>query len=402
MKNKNMNMLIKASLKSDKLRSAMYCSFVIISTILILTSMSIINPLWNSINVKLNNHILNKEIVATFSSDYSKKDIEANIKKIKKEKYVKSVYRSPGKLSVFEQTGILFNQYNLSYIHKFFSPKIVDGRCFSEKETEVIIIPKKIEDFNKSESKINIIDGGKLVGKTLEFIDESGFVHKLKVVGTYDTTDPICNNNELLIPRMDLLKYNNIILNNPQNSMPSISEDKSYIVVIDSPDNINCALEDLEEITTVYKQKFAIDKDAYIMALNIIMVSITVFILLTILGYYLFLKSNINNRTKELALYRTMGYKFINIYYIIVLEHFILCLLSLLSGTAIAYMLNYFIINPYLYKLVGNTFMEISAIITGEEIISTILVYIVILLLVCIKVVKRTEKNDLTILLKEH
>lgn len=45
MKNRNLNMLLKSSVASNKLSTVLYCVFIIFSTVLILISVSIAIPL---------------------------------------------------------------------------------------------------------------------------------------------------------------------------------------------------------------------------------------------------------------------------------------------------------------------------------------------------------------------
>lgn len=401
MQNKRLNMLIKASVKSRKFTSFLFCLFVILSTVLILITVGIINPLWHNIDTKLNNHILNREIIASFSGDLSREIIKAGVEDIKNTPNVETVYRIPGKLIVSEESGALSNQYNLSYLHRGFIPEIVSGRCFTENETGVALVPNLIKDYNESEGKINTINGEDLVGKILEFKDEVAVVHKLKIVGSYDTTDPIFSKDEILIPRTELLKYNDVVLSSSENSMPTISNDKSYIVVIDSPSNVDSTLNSLEYVTTVYRQETGIDTASYNMAFDIILGITVFFILLAVFGFYMFLKNNVNTHTQELALYRAIGYKSQNIYYIILIEHLLLGIVSVAVGIAITCLINTLFINPYLYQLVGNTFMEITVNITAIDVISIVCGYTLVMLIVCVSAVRRSEKIDLTILLRE-
>ena len=71
MKNRNLNMLLKSSVASNKLSTALYCIFIIFSTVLILISVSIAFPLKANIEEKINNHISNRELVTEFKADAS-------------------------------------------------------------------------------------------------------------------------------------------------------------------------------------------------------------------------------------------------------------------------------------------------------------------------------------------
>ena len=114
------------------------------------------------------------------------------------------------------------------------------------------------------------------------------------------------------------------------------------------------------------------------------------------------MKNNISNRTNELALYRALGYKTKHIFYIIFTEHIILALISIFIGIIFAFLLGNLIINPYIYSLLGNTIMEMTVKITIGEISTVILMIILLLFIVCKTAVKRSEKTDLTVLLRER
>ena len=60
---KNLNILIKASLKTHRIFSVFYFMFIFLSSTLILLSISVIFPLKSSIDSEITNHISNRELV---------------------------------------------------------------------------------------------------------------------------------------------------------------------------------------------------------------------------------------------------------------------------------------------------------------------------------------------------
>ena len=126
------------------------------------------------------------------------------------------------------------------------------------------------------------------------------------------------------------------------------------------------------------------------------------FIVMVVFGFFMFAKNNVNSRTNELALYRSLGYKSKQIFYIIFSEYLFLGLISIAVGIITTMLLNSIFVNPYLFTLVGNTIMEMTVSITLTQIVFIIMLFILILLLVCRSAVKRSEKIDLTILLREQ
>lgn len=331
--NKNLNMLIRSYVSSEKLTESFYCIFTTIATILVLISVGIISPLKYNIDNKINNHILNRELTAQFGKNMSDDDINDVIINVKNTEHVVDMYQVPAPLAVSEESGVLFSEYNLSYIHRGFTPTITNGKIFDESETQVAVVPETISDFNESEHKIVEIDGGDLIGKTLVFRDECNNEHRAKIVGTYDTSDPIFTGKEILIPRQDLLDYNEAVLNSSQ-GYASISSDKSYKILIDDAKNTDNALSKVSDYCVAYKESLSFDADSFNVALYILIASLISFFALVVIGFFLFLKNNVDSRTEELALYRSLGYKSRHIFYILFSEHLLFGSLSIILGTA--------------------------------------------------------------------
>ncbi len=402
MKNRNLNMLLKSSVASNKLSTALYCIFIIFSTVLILISVSIAFPLKANIEEKINNHISNRELVTEFKADSSDELIKQNIDEIKKLEHVETVYKMPSLLGVSETSGTLHDGYSLGFIHTGSEAVITSGRAFDESETGVALVPQNIRDFNPEDNRIYDISGESLIGKTLVFIDECDNSHKVEVVGAYSTSDPLYSDTQILIPQADLNKYTDEVLKNASSGGLSISSDKSYIILIDNAENTEKALDDVLFIRTAYRQPSMIDADTYNTALYILLAMLAFFIVMVVFGFFMFAKNNVNSRTNELALYRSLGYKSKQIFYIIFSEYLFLGLISIAVGIITTMFLSSIFVNPYLFTLVGNTIMEMTVSITLTQIVFIIMLFILILLLVCRSAVKRSEKIDLTILLREQ
>ena len=402
MKNRNLNMLLKSSVASNKLSTVLYCVFIIFSTVLILISVSIAFPLKANIEEKINNHISNRELVTEFKADAPDELIKKNIDEIKKVEHVEKVYKMPALLGVSETSGTLHDGYSLGFIHTGSEAVITSGRAFDESETGVALVPQNIRDFNPEDNRIYDISGESLIGKTLVFIDECDNSHKVEVVGAYSTSDPLYSDTQILIPQADLNKYTDEVLKNASSGGLSISSDKSYIILIDNAENTEKALDDVLFIRTAYRQPSMIDADTYNTALYILLAMLAFFIVMVVFGFFMFAKNNVNSRTNELALYRSLGYKSKQIFYIIFSEYLFLGLISIAVGIITTMFLSSIFVNPYLFTLVGNTIMEMTVSITLTQIVFIIMLFILILLLVCRSAVKRSEKIDLTILLREQ
>ena len=402
MKNRNLNMLLKSSVASNKLSTTLYCIFIIFSTVLILISVSIAFPLKANIEEKINNHISNRELITEFKADASDELIKQNIDEIKKLEHVEEVYKMPALLGVSETSGALHDGYSLGFIHTGSEAVITSGRAFDESETGVALVPQNIRDFNPEENRIYDISGESLIGKTLVFVDECENSHEVKVVGAYSTSDPLYSNTQILIPQAYLNKYTDEVLKNASSGGLSISSEKSYIILIDNAENTDKVLDEVLFIRTAYRQPSLIDADTYNTALCILLAMLAFFIVMVVLGFFMFVKNNVNGRTDELALYRSLGYKSKHIFYILFSEHLLFGILSLAFGVIITVMLDIFVVNPYLEMLVGNTIMSMSVGVNPIEVCLIFLFFTAILLVVCRKGVRRSEKIDLTVLLRER
>lgn len=318
MKNKNLNMLLKTSILSNKLLSVIYCLFVVVSTILILITISITMPLSENINSKVRNHISNREAVIEFNENCKNDYITESIDEMKGMEHIKAVYRMSPQLTVTEQTGVLNDNYKFDFIHTGSNPVITQGRTFKENETEVAVVPENLKDFDIENNTMRDIPGKNLLNKSLVFTDICNNSHKVKVVGVYSSTDPLYSEKQILIPQNDLNKYTDKILANTTTG--DLSKNKSYIILVDSADNVDEVIDDVQHLGATYRQQSLIDGDKYSVALYILIAILAFFITMEVLGFFILLKNNINGRTKELALYRSLGYKSNQLFYIIFLN----------------------------------------------------------------------------------
>lgn len=396
MKNKKLGMLVKASILSRKGATIFFCCFMVIATILVLVSAGAVMPLKNNIDQNINNHILNRELNFEINENTPQNEIDDTILSIKSIEHITSVYNVPAELDVKETSGVLFSDYTLSYVHEGYNLKITSGRAFKENEENVAVVPEVLKDFNSESQRINKIDG-----KNLVFADESGKEHKFKIVGVYNTSDPIFTGNQILIPRNSLIKFNNEVIANAKGST-SITSDKAYKILVDDAKNLESVQSEVSSYCEPYTMDLNFDSQSYNIALIIIMGSIVFFALFVIAGQYMFVKSNISRRTEELALYRSLGYKSNQLFYIIFAEYSLIGIISIAVGTILAVLLDILLINPYLMNLVGNTIMEMTVNVSAVYVLLFLVIYLIVLAIVSIWAVKRSEKTDLSVLLRER
>lgn len=398
--NHRFGMLVKASVKSHKLQVVFYSLFIIFSTVLLNDLAGLILPMHSNLEKRIHNHISNREIIVEFPEDTDEQWMEGQLAGIRELEHAASVYRMPAVIPVQSADGALGDTYNLNFIHNGQTVTVISGRRFDESETGVALVPETIKDYDPVDNRIHTIEGTDLIGTTLTFLDDYNQTYTMEVVGTFSTADPFVTKKDILIPQEDLLKAQETLLQAKKTLF--ISTDKGYIIEVDSYRYTDDVLEELSGLGGAYRQKKVFDDESYRIALVILLVALAFFILLVIAGFYLFLKSNVNNRTAELALYRALGYKSRPIFQIVFVEHLLFGVLFLAVGFGITAAVNHFVLNPFLYDLVGGSLMELQVRTDLLQGAVVVLFFMAILLLVCRHAAKRSEQIDLTVLLRER
>lgn len=144
----------------------------------------------------------------------------------------KVVAQNNTKVSVTEVNRVLSSEFSLSWLHKYYTPEIIDGRAYDENESGVALIPAVFEEYDHTQGITVERKGSDFLGKILEVEDFSGAIREFQIVGTYNTTDPIFTGKELLIPRAELMEISSE-LTQLENS--PFSSDEYYVVVADTP-----------------------------------------------------------------------------------------------------------------------------------------------------------------------
>lgn len=246
---------------------------------------------------------------------------------------------------------------------------------------------------------INEINSKSLIGKNLQFSDNAGNTLKMKVVGTFSAFDPTLDEKTLFVPYSDLKKY--ISVSYKKSNFELGNDTRRFMLVVDRAENTEAVADYINKhITSAYIEDAVINSDEYDTAILMIFLSLVLFSALSSLGFYMFLKNNIDRRTKELALYRSLGYKSKHLFNIIFYHHLILAVLSYAVGIGAVALLYNFFVNPYLDNLFGGTSMEMKLTINPVIIICIFAIMIFVIYIVCKKAVRRTEKIDLTVLLR--
>lgn len=381
--------LVKASFKKSKTRSIVFFLFILFCVSSILLTVSLILPMWNNMETKINNHPYNLELAAIIGD----KDTETP-KMLESIEHVEKVYPSPYGVNVFNTDGALYDPMYISYFHNGHTPVITSGRAINDNEKNAIIMPETLRTNDPQTQRIIELDCKNFIGKTLEFQDENGNEYKLNVVGTFDVTDPALSSDSVYTSYDQLNEYRKKIPNN-ENKV-------RYSVIVDNYRNREAVEEKCNEFATTYfENSLAIDLSNFNMAIIVLVIVLAIFLIMVIIGTTAFVSNCVNNRTNELALYRSLGYRPGHIFTIIFSEYFIMLIAAIITSVLIFVLATEFFVNPYLSKMIGNSIMSMQLKPDIINILVVFLVFFAVIVLICIQATRKTGRIQLAILLKE-
>ncbi|MBR1866753.1 MAG: hypothetical protein IJ801_09625 [Lachnospiraceae bacterium] len=90
-------------------------------------------------------------------------------------------------------------------------------------------------------------------GTVFTFVDEYDRTYTMEVIGAFSTADPFVTKKDILIPRQELLGYQEELLHTKKNL--SFSRNKSYIIEVESYKYTDSMLEDVSRMTGAYRQQ---------------------------------------------------------------------------------------------------------------------------------------------------
>lgn len=381
--------LVKASFKKSKTRSVVFFLFILFCVSSILLTVSLILPMWNNMETKVNNHPYNLELAAIISEN----DTETP-NMLKAIEHVEKVYPSPYSINVFNTDGTLNDPMYISYFHNGHTPVITSGRAINDNEKNAIIMPETIRTNDPQTQRSIELDCKNLIGKTLEFQDGNGNEYKLEVVGTFDVTDPALSSDTIYTSYDQLREY--------RSKLPNDENKVQYSVIVDNYKNRDAVEEECNKLATTYFENgLAIDLGNFNMAIIVLLIVLAVFLIMVIIGTTAFVSSCIGNRTNELALYRSLGYRPGHIFTIIFSEYFIMLIAALITSILIFVIAAEFWVNPYLGKTIGNSIMSMQLKLDIVNILAVFVIFLAIIVLICMQATRKTGKIQLAVLLKE-
>lgn len=384
--------LVKSSVKNSRARTAVFFIFILFCVTCILLTTSIIMPLGYNMEYKVNRHPYNLEITAEL---YKGDTVDKDMEKIRSLPHVTDVYKSPGSISVFDAGGKLSTGFFLSYFHNGYTPVITSGRNVDAGERDTAVMPEFVR-MNDPETQRSIeFDCKTLVGTTLKLQDQYQNEYHIMVVGTYDITDPALDTDEIFVDFDALKEYSN--------KLPDDRETVSCRVILDNyrnSDTVKAACEDIAKYC--YSNSFNIDLNSFNMSLIVLLIVLAVFLALVVIGTAVFVSSCVSNRTRELALYRSLGFRYSHIFTVIFTEYLIMLVLATAASVLISLAAAVWFINPYLDKIIGSGLMAMQVRLDFLSVALVFLTFLLIILVICINATRRSGKIPLAVLLKER
>lgn len=215
------------------------------------------------------------------------------------------------------------------------------------------------------------------------------------VVGTYDITDPALGTDEIIVDFDALKEYSN--------KLPDDRDTVTCRVIIDNyrnSDTVKAACDDIAKVC--YPNSFNIDLSSFNMSLIVLLIVLAVFLALVVIGTAVFVSSCVSNRTRELALYRSLGFRYRHIFTVIFTEYLIMLVLSTAASVLISLAAAVWFINPYLDKIIGSGLMAMQVRLDFLSVALVFLTFLLIILVICINATRRSGKIPLAVLLKER
>lgn len=216
------------------------------------------------------------------------------------------------------------------------TPEVIAGRKMNKDETGVCIVPKKIYPYIDDIKYQDIMNGEDLLNKEIEIeyykYDYSSnpptvtdiVTKKLKVVGVYDPEVNMGEYNDCYINFKDIKEIYNTIL---ENSNYNTSYD-SLIAIVDSFENVNMVLDTLNELG--YESSLhSVANEKLIETINTVSSLIASCILVIAISNIVISVIRASKKKKEeIGLLKAFGYKKFNIWCIMIIESFLISLIS--------------------------------------------------------------------------
>ena len=386
--------IAKASVVRGKAKTVLFGLFIAISVLLLTAVVSFMRPLWYNVENKINDHILNRECVVYLEE---LEEIPQDTARIKSMEHVKTVFFQPPQVEACDTSGELFGYYQLDAFHPGYEPIITAGRALDESEKGAVLVPEQFSDYNEAKKQTAQIDGTKLIGKELLMQDMSGHTHKLKVVGAYNTADPLFSGTQFIIPQRELHRFAQ------QCELITDKMQERYVVIADNYKNLDSLMEALraDGYPVNKEESLNFDVEPYQTAILMLSGMFGVFVVMILAGACIFISSCLKSRKKEIALYRALGYKTRHIFQVFAIEYLTNGIVCTVLGAGLWQLAAYLAVNPYLNTLFGNTIMAMALTFNLADALIILAVFAAIILLACLQAAVKSNRIEPIVLLRE-
>lgn len=237
----------------------------------------------------------------------------------------------------------------LAYGNEFLVPKLIKGDYFSRNDTGKAICPSNfypsLIDKNSYFKNNTILKENDLYGKRFNIETDnyvwdngpkkSGTLNKtFEIVGIYDSGEDYDGFRKCFVSLGDMKEIyeaNTKYLNNP-----SYSSDESYIVLVDSPENVADVIKKINDVDRFNIDLMAEPDEETLTKISNTSTTLFILIVVAIVGIsYLYMKKTIKENSYEIGVNKAMGFLDSQIICVDIVKTFIVTLFSLLIGVFI-------------------------------------------------------------------
>lgn len=279
-------------------------------------------------------------------------------------------------------------------------PRVIKGRNFNDADKNMAIIPEKLFVTTDSYGPAEIINGSKLIGKTvsLEYNGKDGkskYEYECKVVGVY--ANQLDNDsNEIYIPIDDMYEVcTNIGLYNSTKTLlfTAIIDQQQFVDItikkLSSMNGVTAGLYDTSNSNNIGPYKILLKISNFMVCSIILFITLMLYICITSIA--------VSNK-KYIALCKAIGYNNHHIFIMTFLESLFISFIGYLLGILAAILSNSFIINPLIFT---RTKLMLMVSISLLSCIIPLILIVPITFIVSLFVYLKIKNIYPTILLKE-
>ncbi len=401
---KNMALFLLKSLYRNKSKSLIYLGLMGFCIFFLSVAYSLAFAYYFSIDSNLNTVPEYRSFILEINNQEVNLSLEEWVNKLKQYENISEAYEYIGPLNAhlegFE-SSVLLDSGDSLYI-----PKTMIGRGFMDVEQEeVTILPSKLilheaNGYKEIETK-DYID--KKLTIRYPTIDSIQTYLELKVIGVYEVIEG-SKENKLFIPLSD---YHNLIKsqnNSTGDKESGVNEFYSLIVVVDDYRNFDTTVKALNtnrEFNVILSEDNILDTNliAAIKAISLIM--FLIIIIITFFTIRVVIDASIHDRSREIALFKAIGYNNRHIFCMIFTEAIILSGISCMIALIFSKITITYIINPYLSSRISDNLIDIYLRTSIAEGIVVFILIILLSLLSSLNILRKTNKISPTRLMGE-